>query len=129
MTGVFRAGRAHDIAIAPFRTPAGWMLLMADEQSDQLRLLAPGGKNIYTAGAELARPTPPAWTLRFTPETRPTELVIEESGTGLRFAAKRTPIGMEPISFQNGAIRLEGSLFPPFASGLAGTFDCARARQ
>src|SRR5262245_26403095 len=52
MTGVFRAGRAHDIAIAPLRTPAGWMLLMADEQSDQLRLLAPAGKNVYTAGAE-----------------------------------------------------------------------------
>src|SRR5262245_45072389 len=52
MTGVFRAGRAHDIAIAPLRTPAGWMLLLADVQSDQLRLLAPAGKSVYTAGAE-----------------------------------------------------------------------------
>jgi hypothetical protein len=111
--GVYRAGRAHDIAIAPFRTSAGWTLLMADEQSDQLRMLAPAGRSAYTAGPELTRPTPPEWTLRFTPETGPTELVIEEGRTGLRFTAKRMSIGIEPISFQNGPIRLEGSLFHP----------------
>jgi len=113
MSGVYRAGSAHDIAIAPFRTPAGWVLLLADEQSDQLRMLAPIGKAVYTAGPELARATPVEWTLRFTPETRPTELRIEGSGTDLRFRAKRIPIEIEPIAFRNGATRLEGSLYRP----------------
>lgn len=117
MTGVFRAGRAHDIAIAPLRTPAGWMLLMADEQSDQLRLLAPAGKNVYTAGAELTRPTPAEWTLRFTPEPGLTDLAIEDSGTKLRFTAKRIPIDRVSISFQNGATRLEGFLYRPMVRG------------
>jgi len=113
MTGVFRAGKAHDIAIAPFRTPAGWSLIMADVQSDQLRLLAPIGRNTYTAGRELARPTPTEWTLRFTAGKGLTELVIEESGTGQRFTAVRIPIEIVPVQFHNGGVQLEGSLYLP----------------
>lgn len=113
LTGVFRAGTAHDVAIAPFKTPAGWMLLMADVQTDQLRLLAPSGKNVYTAGAELTRPTPMEWTLRYAPETGPTQLVVEANGTRLRFTARRIPITTAPVAFQSGAIRLQGSLYLP----------------
>ncbi|HEX6031313.1 MAG TPA: hypothetical protein VFY90_07765, partial [Tepidiformaceae bacterium] len=65
LAGVFRAGRAHDLAIAPFRTPAGWILLMADRQTDQLRFLAPVGKRVWAAGPEITRPSPVQWTLTF----------------------------------------------------------------
>ena len=109
LAGVFRAGKAHDITIVPFRTPAGWILLLADQQTDQLRLLAPAGKGVYTAGSEFTKPTPAEWTLRFTPPARPTELRIE--GTGVRFTAKRVPIETVPLSFHNGTTRLEGSLY------------------
>jgi len=113
LAGVFRAGKAHDIVIAPFRTPAGWTLMLADQQTDQLRLLAPTGKGVYTAGSELARPTPAVWTLRFTPEARPAELRIEGNGTEQPFTAKRILIDTTPISFHNGATQLEGSLYRP----------------
>src|SRR5262245_50645677 len=117
VTGVFRVGMAHHIAIAPFRTPAGWTLLMADEQSDQLRLLARTGRNAYVAGRELTRPTPEEWTLRFTPDAKPAELAIEEGDTGLRFTARRIQIDVVPIAFHNGAVRLEGSLYRPALRG------------
>src|SRR5262245_15023343 len=117
LTGVFRAGSAHDITIAPLRTPAGWMLLMADVQSGQIRLLAPRARNVYAAGAALAEPTPADWTLRFTPESRPTELVVEESDNGSRFTARRIPIETVSISFQSGATRLQGSLYRPLRQG------------
>src|SRR5262245_16203069 len=113
LTGVFRAGSAHDITIAPLRTPAGWMLIMADEQSDQLRLLEPQAMNLYAAGATFAEPTPAEWTLRFTPQSRPTELVIERSDNRSRFTARRIPIETVFISFQSGATRLNGSLYRP----------------
>ena len=113
MVGVYRAGVAHDIAIAPVRTPAGWMFLLADEQTDQVRLLAPTGRGAYAVGSEFTRPIPPEWTLRFTPETRPTALVIEGNGTEPPFTAKRIPFDAVPISFHNGATRLEGFLLRP----------------
>jgi dipeptidyl aminopeptidase/acylaminoacyl peptidase len=113
LAGVYRAGRAHDIAIAPFRTPAGWMLLLADRQTDQLRLLAPAGNGKYEAGAEFTRTTPAEWTLTFTPAAKPTKLIVEETGTKLRFTAKPIPIAITPVSFRNGATRLEGSLYRP----------------
>ena len=109
LAGVFRAGKAHDIVIAPLRTPAGWTLLLADQQTDQLRLLGLIGKGVYAAGSEFTKPTPAEWTLRFTPEARPTEIVIE--GTGQRFTARRIPLETVPLSFHNGATRLEGSLY------------------
>jgi len=111
LAGVFRAGTAHDLVIAPFRTPAGWILLLADQQTDQLRLLAPAGRGVYTAGPEFTKPTPAEWTLRFTPPMKPGKLTIE--GTGQRFTARRIEIDITPISFHNGAIRLEGSLYRP----------------
>jgi len=93
------------------------MLLMADEQSDQLRLLVPQARNVYAAGATFAEPTPAEWMLRFTPQSGPTELVIEESDNRSRFTARRIPIEMVPISFQSGATRLKGSLYRPLRQG------------
>jgi pimeloyl-ACP methyl ester carboxylesterase len=117
LAGVFRAGTAHDIVIVPIRTPAGWILLLADQQTDQLRFLAPMGKGAYTAGSELTRPTPAEWTLRFTTEAKPTELTVEGNGTSLRFAARRIPIDAVSISFHNGPTRLEGFLYRPSGRG------------
>jgi pimeloyl-ACP methyl ester carboxylesterase len=117
LAGVFRAGRAHDLAIAPFRTPAGWTLLMADRQTDQLRFLAPVGKRVWAAGPEITRPSPVQWTLTFAPQARSSEVSVAEDGTGLRFTAKRIPIDTVPISFHNGATRLDGVLYRPSPRG------------
>jgi len=111
-TGVFRMGIAHDVAIAPFRSPAGWMLLMADVQTDALRFLTPAGRDAFTAGPETIRSAPVA--LRVSALRDPSGIgsfTVRPEGASTGGAARRIPIDAMPIAFTNGQIQFKGFLY------------------
>ena len=112
--GVFRIGAAHDVAIVPFRAGQTWMLLLADAQSDALRLLTQGGIDTLTAGPELAVPSPVEWTV--TPRRHDgviAAIAMRSGPTSATFDARRVPIDTVPVSITNGGTVLNGSLYRP----------------
>jgi len=113
-TGVFRMGAAHDIAIAPFRTPSGWMLLLADVQTDALRFLTPTGRDSFTTGSE----TLPSTVI----ESRISavrdgavirSMTVKAEGATTSAIARRIGVDVLPITFTSGPIRINGFVYRP----------------
>lgn len=113
-SGIFRLGRGHDVAISPFRTPAGWGLLLSDVGTDQLRFLTSAGPDAFTSGAELTRPTPIEWRLQFgRAGSTITSLSVAPEGSSVSWTASRVPLDAVPVSFANGGIVLKGFVYRP----------------
>lgn len=113
-TGVFRMGMAHDLAIVPFRTPAGWMLMMADVLTDDLRFLTPTGADVFTAGPETVRPTPV--TLRVSGVRHGATIqgfTVNGQGMSAPVMARRISIDALPVAFANGPVQLKGVIYRP----------------
>ena len=113
-SGAFRIGESHQIVIAPFRAGIAWMLLLADLQSDVLRFLTPAAANAFTIGRETIRPNPVEWTLKAIRDRDGVDgFTITPESTSTRFVARRIPIEAIPITFANGSVRLQGTLYRP----------------
>lgn len=113
-TGVFRMGIAHDLAIVPFRTPAGWMLLMADVQTDALQFLTTAGPDAFTAGPETVRATPVMMTIRALRDGSViSRLSVSAQGMPAPVVARRVALETVPVAFTNGQIRLKGFVYRP----------------
>jgi len=116
-TGVFRMGMAHDVAITPFRSPGGWMLLMADVQTDALRFLTSAGRDAFTAGAETIRPAPVAVRVSAVRDRSGIgSLTVRPDGASTGHVARRIPIDAVPVAFTNGQIQLKGFVYRPRAA-------------
>jgi pimeloyl-ACP methyl ester carboxylesterase len=116
-TGVFRMGMSHDVAIAPFRTGAGWMLLLADVQTDALRFLTPAGPDAFTAGFETIRPAPVELGISAVRDGSVVRsLTVKMEGAPGSVAARRIPIDAVPVVFANGQVRLKGFVYRPHAA-------------
>ena len=113
-TGVFRMGGTHDVAIVPFRTPAGWTLLMADILTDDLRFLSTVGADAFTAGPETVRPTPVSLTIRAVRDGATIRrFTVQGSGMAAPVVARRIPIDALPVAFANGQVQLKGVIYRP----------------
>ena len=112
-SGMFRLGRGHDVAISPLRTPAGWVLLLSDVETDQLRLLTAVGDDELTTGIEMTRPSPVEWRLRFERAGSTTSLRVAPEGSSHSWTASRVPLDAVPISFANGGVTLKGFVYRP----------------
>jgi alpha-beta hydrolase superfamily lysophospholipase len=113
-TGVFRMGAAHDVAIAPFRTPSGWMLLLADVQTDALRFLTPTGQDSFTTGSETL---PSAQIESRISAVRDGAIVrsmtVKAEAATTSAIARRISVDVLPITFTSGAIRINGYVYRP----------------
>ena len=113
-TGVFRMGITHDLAIVPFRTPAGWMLMMADVMTDDLRFLTTAGADAFTAGPETVRPTPVSLTLSAVRDGATIQrFTVKGEGIAAPVTARRVPIDAFPVAFANGQVQLKGVIYRP----------------
>jgi pimeloyl-ACP methyl ester carboxylesterase len=97
-------------------------LLLADLQSDALRVLFPGERaDLYTAGAALARPAPAEQRIRF---VRQHGVVVAaerqwlDAGRVMRSdTARRIPFRQRSSGFANGDVLLQGTLYVPATPG------------
>jgi len=113
-TGVFRMGMAHDVAIVPFRTSAGWMLMMANVQTDALRFLAPAGADEFTAGPETVLATPVTMRIRAHHDGPVIpRLTVAGQGMPAPVVARRIAVETLPVAFTSGQTRLRGFVYRP----------------
>ena len=112
--GVFRLGTSHDVAIVPFRAGPTWTLLLADVQSDALRLLTPVRMDTFTTGPDLIVPAPVEWTVAARRRDGViAAIAVRSAQTSATFDGRRVPIDAIPVSIANGSVRIKGSLYRP----------------
>lgn len=123
--GVYRIGDHHELVVSPIRMGNGAGLMLADLQSDDLRLLAPSGnvKDEFVAGASLAQPLPASLRLQFVRDAGGTvsglrlSIVDNRPGAGREVRARRLELRRELVSFRNGDVALAGTVITPPGRG------------
>jgi pimeloyl-ACP methyl ester carboxylesterase len=113
--GAYRTG-ARVLAVAPFRAGDAWALLLADAQTDGLRLLFPapvGGG--FVAGPELARPEPVESRVAFAGGAAgaPAELRVERADAPGGLVARRVPLRTVELAFERDGVGFAGTLYLP----------------
>jgi len=121
LAGAYRFGPSQTVVVSTLRMGRGVGLLLADLQSDALRVLFPGDGDVFTAGPALVRPTPTQQRIRFLRQ-RGTAVAIErqwlDSGAVIRTdTARRMPVRQRPATFADGDVTLEGTLYVPAGPG------------
>jgi hypothetical protein len=91
------------------------LLLMTDGRTGRIRVLAPAGRDTFTAGPTLVQPAPELYRLVFErgPDGVPGTVVVREAGLAGERRAARTPTPGREVSFQSGAVTLHGRVFSP----------------
>jgi dienelactone hydrolase len=122
LVGAYRFGPSRDVVVSTLRIGPRVGLLLADLQSDALRVLFPGeGADLYTAGPALARPAPTEQRIRF---VRQQGVVVAaerqwlDAGRVIRSdTARRIPFRERPARFADGDVLLQGTLYVPATAG------------
>jgi pimeloyl-ACP methyl ester carboxylesterase len=121
LAGAYEVG-ARLVVIAPFRAGDAWKPLLADAQTDRLRLLfpAPSGDG-FVIGAELARPEPVEAHVAFDRDRtgRATALRVRPAGAPAARVASRVPLRSVEVAFARAGVSFRGTLHLPRGGGRA----------
>jgi uncharacterized protein len=98
----------------------GDILQMTEQPRGTIRILFPVAENEYVAGPTLFAAAPVWRRIRFDEDVAGAFMTVDERGT--RATARRIPLRTEPVTFDNGSVRLAGTLILPESGKARGAY-------
>jgi uncharacterized protein len=89
----------------------GDILQMTEQPNGTIRILFPVAENEYVVGPTLFAAAPVWRRIRFDEDRTGAFITVEERGG--RTTARRIPLRTEPVTFDNGSVRLAGTVILP----------------